>query len=430
MLGSNPPVTAGAFRPRMEDDLRASRSARFVLRSLGVFAVVAMVGNAAVAAGTTKVIFSFEEESGEYPYTELVRDGAGNLYGTAVEGGEFGGGTVFQLTPSGNLTVLYNFTGQQDGGQPYGGVTLDAQGNLYGTAVVGGSGRACEEGCGVAYKLANEGGVWTQTVLHNFTGGNDGAGPGAGLTIDQRGNLYGMTPIGGSYGLGTIYQLHPTQQGEWRFRLVHTFTGGLDGSSGSAGRMIFDQAGRLVGATTVGGAYGHGIVFRLRHRAGSWKLKTLHSFRGQPDAGFPYGSLLIDRAGRLYGTTYYDGANDLGAVYQLTQGPDGLWRERVLHSFQGGISGSNSVSNLVLESRSLYGTTSQGGAPGCSCGTIFELTPDGQGTWTHRVAHAFTGAPDGAYAYSGMVADGQGNLYGATAFGGEADDGAIYRFTP
>lgn len=410
--------------------MRTRRSSRLVIQGLGVLAVVAMLGSGAVAAGATRVIFSFEEESGEYPYTELVRDGAGKLYGTAVQGGEFGGGTVFQLAPSGAFTVLYNFTGQQDGGQPYGGVTFDGDGNLYGTAVVGGTGNACEEGCGVAYKLTNDGGVWTQTVLHNFTGGNDGAGPGAGLTIDQRGNLYGMTPIGGAYGLGTIYQLHPTEQGDWQFRLVHTFTGGLDGSSGSAGRMVLDRAGRLVGVTTVGGAYGHGIAFRLHHLPGSWELETLYSFKGQPDAGFPYGALLIDRLGRLYGTTYYDGENDLGAVYRLAQGSDGLWRERVLHSFQGGTLGSHSISNLVFMGGSLYGTTSEGGAPGCSCGTIFELTPDGQGTWTHRVAYAFTGAPDGAYAYSGMVGDGQGHLYGATAYGGEADDGSIYRFTP
>jgi uncharacterized repeat protein (TIGR03803 family) len=406
------------------------RPSRFFVRILALLAVVAMLASGAVAAGSTEVIFSFEEESGEYPYTELVRDGAGNLYGTAVEGGEFGGGTVFQLTPSGTLTVLYNFAGQLDGGQPYGGVTLDAEGNLYGAAVVGGTGQACEQGCGVAYKLTNDGGVWTQTILHNFTGGNDGAGPGAGLTIDQRGNLYGMTPIGGAYGLGTIYQLHPTEQGTWRFRVVHAFTGGVDGSSGSAGRMVIDEAGRLVGVTTVGGAHGHGIVFRLHQRAGSWRLETLHSFKGQPGAGFPYGALLIDPSGRLYGTTYYDGELGLGSVYRLAQAPSGRWRERVLHSFQGGSLGSHSISGLVLSGGRLYGTTSEGGAPGCSCGTIFELAPDGQGNWTHSVAYAFTGSPDGAYAYSGMISDGQGNLYGATAHGGEADDGSIYRFTP
>ena len=410
--------------------MKRRRSSRFVVRGLGVVVAVVVMASTAGAAGTTNVLFSFAGATGEYAYTDLVRDGAGNLFGSAVTGGAFGGGTVFRLSPDGEFTVLYAFTGQQDGGQPYGGVTLDAQGNLYGTAVTGGTGMACEGGCGVAYKLTNDGGVCRQTVIHHFTGGDDGAGPGAGLTIDQRGNLYGMTPIGGAYGLGTIYQLHPTGQGTYQFRLIHAFTGGEDGNGGSAGRMIFDGSGNLYGASTAGGAFGHGVVFRLVHPGGQWSLEPLYSFLGQPNAGFPYGSLLFDQQGRLYGTTYYDGANGLGSVYQLTQGRDGVWRERVLYSFEGGPDGAHSISNLVFWSGKLYGTTSEGGAPGCSCGTIFELAPDGLGGWTHSVAHAFTGSPDGAYAYSGMVGDGQGSFYGATVHGGDDDDGAIYEFTP
>jgi uncharacterized repeat protein (TIGR03803 family) len=409
--------------------MKGRRSSRLVVSGLGVVVAVVMMTSTAGAAGTTKVLFSFAGKSGEYAYTDLVRDGAGNLFGSAVTAGAFGGGTVFRLSPDGEFTVLYAFTGQEDGGQPYGGVTLDAQGNLYGTAVTGGTGMACEGGCGVAYKLSNEGGVWRQTVIHHFTGGDDGSGPGAGLTIDERGNLYGMTPTGGAYGLGTIYQLHPTGQGTYQFRLIHAFTGGEDGNGGSAGRMIFDGSGNLYGAATVGGAFGHGVVFRLVHPDGQWSLEPLYSFRGQPDAGFPYGSLLFD-GGRLYGTTYYDGANGLGSVYRLTQGRDGVWRERVLHSFEGGPDGAHSISNLALWSGKLYGTTSEDGAPGCSCGTIFELAPDGLGGWTYSVAHAFTGSPDGAYAYSGMVGDGQGTFYGATVHGGSDDDGAIYEFTP
>src|SRR5256714_2744511 len=192
------------------------------------------------SAATTKVIFSFEEDEGEYADTDLETDSAGNIYGTTVLGGDFGGGTVFQLsrTPNGWVhTVLYSFTGGADGGEPYKGVTIDREGNLYGTAVTGGSG-SCEGGCGGAYKLTNSGGTWTQTVIHAFTGAEDGSGPGARVTVDRAGSVYGMAPTGGAYGLGKIYKIHP-DAGTWDFQVIHTFTGGADGSSGSPGLMPF-----------------------------------------------------------------------------------------------------------------------------------------------------------------------------------------------
>jgi uncharacterized repeat protein (TIGR03803 family) len=415
--------------------MRSRRFPYFISGVLAVLTLVSMQVGGASAAGSTRVIFSFDEEEGEYPSTELVRDGAGNLYGTSVQGGDFGGGTVFQLAPSGDAwthTVLYSFTGGLDGGQPYGGVTLDGQGNLYGTAVVGGTGGACEDGCGVAYKLTNVGGTWTQTVLHNFTGGDDGSGPGAGLTLDKGGNLYGMTPIGGAYGVGTIYQLHPGPNGNWQLRVIHAFTGGVDGSNASAGRLLLDDAGNLFGAATVGGANGKGTVFKLvRTQDANWTLRTIYAFKGQPDAGFPYGALSFDQAGRLYGTTYYDGANNLGSVYQLSRVPGAGWRERVLYSFEGGTDGANSISGLVFDADgNLYGTTSEGGAPGCGCGTIFKLTRGGNGSWTESVAYRFQGVPDGAFAYNGLVGDSAGNFYGATVHGGADNDGSIYQFRP
>src|SRR6185312_6578176 len=163
------------------------------------------------AATTTDVIFSFEEAEGEYADTDLETDSAGNIYGTTVLGGEFGGGTVFQLRPTPNgwkHSVLYSFTGGADGGEPYKGVSIDRQGNLYGTAVTGGSG-GCEGGCGVVYKLTKSGGTWNQTIIHAFTGGDDGSGPGARVTIDRSGDVYGMAPTGGANGVGTIYKIRP-----------------------------------------------------------------------------------------------------------------------------------------------------------------------------------------------------------------------------
>src|SRR5499427_9962393 len=174
------------------------------LSRLVVAILITLTATATGAATTTKLIYSFAGDAdGEYTDTELVMDSAGNLYGTSVQGGTYASGTVFQVTPEGVHTVLYSFTGGADGGEPYKGVTLDSQGNLYGTAVVGGTGGNCpESGCGVVYKLTRSGSTWSQSVIYNFTGGNDGYGPGSGLTFDKNGNLYGTTPTGGQYGFG------------------------------------------------------------------------------------------------------------------------------------------------------------------------------------------------------------------------------------
>jgi uncharacterized repeat protein (TIGR03803 family) len=385
----------------------------------------------AIPAASVNVIYSFAgDEDGEYADTDLETDSAGNIYGTTVLGGDFGSGTVFRLshTPNGWVhTVLYSFTGGADGAEPYKGVTLGRDGSLYGTAVTGGSG-SCEGGCGVVYKLTNSGGTWTRTVIHAFTGGHDGSGPGARVTVDRDGNVYGMTPTGGTYGLGTIFRIYHGPRGGWNFRVIHTFTGGADGGSGSAGRMIVHN-GYLFGAATTGGAHGSGVVFKLTPReVGEWDFRTIYSFQGQPDGSFPYGALLFDRSGNIYGTTYYGGTNNIGAVYELSPRPVGEWEERLLYSFQGGTDGNSPISNLIFDNAgNLYGTTSEGGL---GSGTIFQLSPIGGGQWTETVVHLFQGPPDGAFPYNGMVADRLGNLYGATVHGGDHNEGSIYKFTP
>jgi uncharacterized repeat protein (TIGR03803 family) len=416
----------------MEGEMR-NQNFKPTNRILMIFAMVVLLASVAFA-GTAPVLYSFAgDDDGEYVDSDLVVDNAGNIYGTSVQGGTFGTGTVWELSPSGSSwvhTVLYSFTGGADGGQPYKGVTLDAEGNLYGTAVVGGSGGFCaEDGCGVVYKLTHASGGWTQSVLYNFTGGNDGYGPGAGVAFDRHGNMYGTTPVGGAKGYGTIWQLRPQTNGNWQFRLVHTFTGGADGGTGSAGRFLVDKAGNLYNVATVGGAFGSGTAYELTPQpGGTWKFATLYAFKGQPDAGFPYGGLAMDAKGNLYGTTYYDGANDLGSVYRLSR-QSGVWKENVLYSFKGGSDGSSSISNLVFDAAgNMYGTTSEGGA-GCSCGVIFKMTPGVNGKWTESTAYRFQGAPDPGFAYNGMV-DSKGNLYGATVHGGTGNEGAVYQFTP
>ena len=402
------------------------------IQALPAFITACVMLLTAASASTTKVIYNFAGgKDGEYLDTDLVMDSAGNIYGTSVQGGDFGGGTVFELSPSGSgwtHTVLYSFTGGADGAEPYKGVTLDSQGNLYGTAVTGGSG-SCDGGCGVVYKLTNSGGSWTQTVIHSFTGGNDGSGPGSGLTFDPRGNLYGMTPTGGAYNFGVVYQLKPQTNGTWKLNVIHAFTGGDDGSSGSAGRFILDHAGNLYGVATVGGAYGFGVAFELMRSQTGWNLIPLYAFKDQPDGALPYGGLIFDKAGNLYGTTYYAGAHDVGTVYKLTHS-NGAWTETVLYSFKGGTDGSSPIGAVVSDNAgNLYGTTSDGGT-GCACGVIFKLAHNANGTWTESVPYRFTGAPNAGFAYNGMVVDPAGSFYGATVHGGPTNDGTIYKFTP
>ena len=145
-----------------------------------------------------------------------------------------------------------------------------------------------------------------------------------------------MTPTGGANGLGTIYALHPKSNGDWALRVIHTFTGGSDGSSGSAGKLLL-RGGHIYGAATTGGANGSGIVFELRPtRTGEWDFKTIYAFQGAPDGVFPYGALLFDAAGNLYGTTYYGGTNGLGTVYKLSLSGAREWTETVLYSFKAG----------------------------------------------------------------------------------------------
>jgi uncharacterized repeat protein (TIGR03803 family) len=394
----------------------------------GIAMLLMLLGVVGARASTTEIIYSFGgDEDGEYLDTDVAIDAAGNLYGTSVLGGDVGGGTVWELSPAPGgwtHTVLYSFTGGTDGGEPYKGVTLDRAGNLYGTAVTGGSG-SCEGGCGVVYKLTNSGGVWSQEVIHAFTGA-DGSGAGSRVTLDSHGNVYGMTPTGGAFGLGTIYEVQPKSQGGWKFRVIHDFTGGRDGSSGSAGKMIL-RNNQLYGAATTGGA-GHGVIFQMKQNsAGGWNFKTLYTFQGAPDGSFPYGALLFGAQNHIYGTTYYGGTNGLGTVYDLTQS-GGSWTGQVIYSFGAGQDGNSSISNLVSDpSSNLYGTTSEGGL---GSGTIFQLTPNGDGTWSETLPHLFTGSPDGAFPYAGMTGDGSGVFYGATVHGGTAGEGAVYKFTP
>ena len=267
--------------------------------------------------------------AGSLPMDGLIIDSAGNLYGMTFWGGDYYAGKIFELTPNSNGTwtenTLYSFTGGQDGGYPdRASLVVDSSGTLYGVATGGGD-SACTGGCGVAFKLAPiTGAAWKFTTLHGFTGGVDGGVPESTLIFDQSGNLYGTTSQGGTYGYGVAFRLAPGAGGKWTERVLHHFRGGTDGASPFGG-LIFD-IGHLYGTTLYGGnggcalsIPGCGTVYRLTPTAnGGVKEEVLVRFNGAPN-GAPYGNLVIDGLGNLYGTTSGEtSSRSKGTVYEVT----------------------------------------------------------------------------------------------------------------
>ena len=404
---------------------------KFNVKICAALAFAALLANVSWATSYKK-LYSFAGGSdGRVPATPLTFDNAGNAYGTTAAGGDFDLGTVFMLTPSGQEIVLYSFTGGGDGQDPHGGVILDSTGNLYGTAAAGGFGGFCAgDGCGVVFELTSTDGTWAETTLYSFKGLNDGFGPGGSLVFDTAGNLYGTTPDAGAHANGTIFELSPTAHG-WSHKTIHAFTGNKDGAVGSLGSLILDAAGNLYGVTELGGPSGAGAIYKLSPTpTGGWKTTVLYDFKGTPDAANSYGGLTFDAAGNLYGTTYFGGANGMGAVFQLIPGPNSTWQENVLYSFQGGTDGSFPTATLVFDAAgTLYGTTSTGGRPSCDCGTVFKLTLE-RGSWNEKIVHTFGKGRDGSSPSYGLTSDTNGTLYGTTPVGGTEGQGILFRLTP
>lgn len=267
---------------------------------------------AALCSWTNDVIYRFLGGSdGDNPgMGDLVFDPEGNIYGTTVSGGTSGVGTVYELTPvNGGWTenLLYQFPSSSGGQEPYSGVILDHTGNLYGTASLGGA-----HGRGVVYELSPSGSGWTESVLYSFQDNGDGAYPYSGLIFDQSGNLYGTTSGGGAY--PTVFELSPSQGGGWTFSLIHTFPGAYTPYAG----VTMDAAGNLYG-DTLGGAYGYGEIFKLTPNPnGGWNFTDLYDFFGAEDGGDPYGTVLVDGHGNVFGTAADGGAHSRGVVWEVT----------------------------------------------------------------------------------------------------------------
>ncbi len=263
--------------------------------------------------GNETVLHNFPNSPGDgkFPEAALAMDPAGNLYGTTFFGGASNSGTLFKLDTSDNETVLHNFpSAPGDGSYPIAALIRDAAGNRYGTTYAGGS-LACTAlpgfaGCGTVFRLDASG---NETVLYSFAGGNDGAGPEAPLIMDTAGNLYGTSALGGSFGKGIVFKLDPSGHET----VVHTFTGS-DGANPFAG-LIMDAAGNLYGTTTAGGPFGRGTVFKLDP---SGNVTVLHAFTGGSDGSDSHAALIMDAAGNLYGTTDGGGTSGFGTVFKLT----------------------------------------------------------------------------------------------------------------
>jgi uncharacterized repeat protein (TIGR03803 family) len=261
-------------------------------------------------------------------------------------------------------TPLYGFSGGADGNMPnYGALIFDRAGNMYGTTSEGGSGN------GVVYEMMGSGLDWTEQAIYAFAGSPDGATPFSGVIFDTSGNLYGTTTAGGASGNGAVYELSPSGSG-WTERVLYSFTGGSDGSYPTAG-LILDQAGNLYGSTNVGGTGEGGTVFELSPSGGGWIYNLLHSFTGATNCG-PWGPLTLN-GGNLYGTTVCDGTNSSGNVWELS--PSGnSWTYSSLYDFTGGNDGKFPYCNVTFDaSGNIYGTTLRGGADGQ--GVVWKITP-------------------------------------------------------
>lgn len=396
---------------RQQLNLNIKISGRGVCAALTLAIALGLAPGAmpAAKAQTLVVLHTFTgKNDGGTPLGGLVRDTAGNLYGTTYGGGKAGLGTVFKLDSTGKETVLHNFTGKTDGAYPWSGLFRDTAGNLYGTGEAGGKFHY-----GAMYKVSPTG---TETVLYSFPGLKGGGFPFAAPVRDSAGNTYTTLWKGGARGYGGVFKLTPTGKGS----VLYSFQGLTDGGY-PYDNLILDSANNLYGTTYWGGTSAEaGVVFKV---APTGKETVLYKFTGGDDGGNPWSSLVRDSAGNLYGTTFSGGKAGYGVVFKL----DTSGTETVLHSFQGGNDGENPVAGLTMDaSGNLFGTTFYGGTSGL--GTVFEVDSNG----VESVLYSFTGGKDGGNPWGGVIEDGSGNLYGTTEYGGSSGYGfgTAFKLTP
>jgi uncharacterized repeat protein (TIGR03803 family) len=319
---------------------------------------------------------------------------------------------MFQPVQAQTFKVIHNFTNKgTDGGSPYGGPVLDQKGNLYGTTYIGGT-----QGSGSVYRLSPSGSSWSYTSLYSFKAGPDGVGPGfASLATASNGTLFGTTEGGGYF--GTDFEIIVDSGREVQ---IHQFGRGGDGAQ-PIGGVILDKAGNLYGTTSLGGLYGNGTVFQQIRRGSKWGEYTIYSFTGGNDGTNPPATVTRGPDGTLYGTTSMGGANGVGVVYELSHASS-AWKQTVLYTFEGKSDGQNPVGGVVLDrAGNLYGTTFDGGDNGG--GTVYELSPSSTG-WRFTTIYSFTGGYGGPYNKLTLI---NGTLYGSTEAEGEHGFGSVFK---
>lgn len=456
-----------------KQDSRLLASAIF----LGILAAQALVPWSSAAAYTATPIYAFCSQSGcsdgYDPLGGLLMDGAGDLIGTASSGGSFGGGTIFELVPNAdktkwNFKVIHQFCSENscaDGETPYSALIMDTQGNLYGTTPSGGA----LPGAGVVFKLMPSGRRWKLEVLHTFCPANDdcldGKNPFGGLTYQGAANgapydgvspLYGNARLGGLNAKGVIYELDPPRPGKkhWRQKVIYNFCSLTDCEDGYYPEYayIMDGAGNLYGATEFGGTSGCycGTVFELspNARRTKWTKTVLYNF-GQflGDGDDARGSLAMDPAGNLYGTTLAGGASKEGVLYKIVPNGENS-QETILYNFcslGSCYDGNWPMAGPTLDANgNLFGTAACiDRGKGCIDGVAYEMSGG-----TYSVIHLFcqnapefrgrTRAPDelgkqcldGAEPKAPVIVDASGNVFGVTTLGGANGGGTIFELTP
>jgi uncharacterized repeat protein (TIGR03803 family) len=409
--------------------------------------MVASLAAGDAAAWTLKTLHAFCDQvscaDGSSPHAGLVVDAGGNLYGTAQFGGANNRGVLFELKPrNGNwkYRVLYSFCAEDgcvDGSIPSAGLILDAAGNLYGTTETGGA-----NNCGTVFKFEPR--RARRTTLYDFCsaaadakfplGGLTYQGQAGGAPYDGKAPLYGTSWQGGAQGQGAVYALARKHMA-WSESVLHDFCARDACADGEApmGDLIVDGAGNLYGNTTIGGSFGHGVVFELSPGRRTWKETVLYDFcqlAGCADGDRPLGALLMDPAGDLLGTTSL-GPGEAGNLFKLAPN-GGNSQETILYTFCAEPSctdGYTPMAGLIADGAgNLFGTTAFGGTSGAGAGTVFMLT----GT-QHIVLYNFcsqSDCADGAFPEAPLIMDAAGNLYGTTAGGVGSTRGSVFELTP
>jgi len=414
-----------------------------ILRCLCVLAVLILT-TAAAFAQQYKVIYDFGSggSSDAYgPYGSIAFDSSGNLYGTAEGGGAAQRGAIFQLSPAGDSwreRVLYSFClgGEpcSDGTSPFSGVILDTSGNLYGSTYQGGG--TCPDTCGLVFELSHPSapsGAWTETVLWQFSGGEDGCSPDGPLVMDGLGNLYGTAEACGPYGNGTVFELSPppVPGGAWTESTLYGFcSGGSDpfckDGSGPIEGVIFDRDGNLYGETKAGGKSNNaGVVYQLSPPTGTGAWKQTAIAQANLNDGFPaMGGLTFDEAGNLFGALAIGANDDQGAMFRLRPGLNGKWSQSEVVLTDG----VYPLGRVLFDDGTLYGVTQFGGGP--NLGTLFKIHGPSE-----TVLYNFCSqrqCADGSIP-SGPPARHDGKIYGLTVQGGAPGGyggGVVYEVTP